>query len=219
MDNRITLTEQELHGIIRESVNRILKEYYDKDFLVGIDSIDNKSISMHIQNMIPSGNRVSVNSPYKAVRQLVLYFSREGAAKHGGRLTKDVVNHIMKDNVLREKIMALTKEDSKILDLIYGKNRLVGKPLMQQVVWHLDEISSLLVEINDLIEKSNVKNYFGHTEALKGSDDGKRIGLSTIMYKAFMGINEIKQQIKNMQAILDKGKDAFSYWTGKTARR
>ena len=38
------------------------------------------------------------------------------------------------------------------------------------------------------------------------------------MYHAFMGIDEIKKQIKKMQDLLDRGRDAFSYKTGKFRR-
>lgn len=191
---------------------------YDKNYLDGIDSIDTRSINYFIKAMIPQGNRVSKNSPYKAIRQLVLYFSPEGAIKHGVRLTKDIVTHIMKDDALKNSVFKITQCDKKILDLIYGKDKLTGKPLMQQIVWNLDEMLSSLTEFNTIVSNSNIKNYFDGTEALNGASDGKRVGLSTIMYHAYMGIDEIKKQIKKMQALLDKGKDAFSYNTGKFRR-
>ena len=161
--------------------------------------------------MIPEGNRVSVNSPYKAIRQLVLYFSPEGAVKHGGRLTKDIVNSILKDDSLRKKVYEISQCDNKIIDTIYGANKLTGRPLMQQIAWNLDTMLEQLTQFNNLFEKSNVKNYFDGTEALNGSADGKRVGLATIMFRAYMGIDEIRKQIKKMQDILDRGRDAMSY--------
>lgn len=219
---RVNLSETYIGNVVRSVINEMFDEAkiaYDKKFLDGIDSIDTRSINYFIQAMIPSGNRVSVNSPYKAIRQLVLYFSPEGAIKHGGRITKDIVKHILKDDGIRNAVNAITKADNKIIDTIYGQNKLTGKPLMQQIIWNLDEILEQLMTLNTLVDKSNIKNYFDGTDALSGSEDGKRVGLSTIMYHAFMGIDEIKKQIKKMQEILDRGRDAFSYNTGKFRRR
>ena len=218
----IKLSEEHIVEMVKGVLNEIFNEAqipYDKNFLDGIDSIDNRSINYFIKAMIPEGNRVSVNSPYKAIRQLVLYFSPEGAMKHGGRLTKDIVNNILKDDGIRKAVRAISLYDRKILDLIYGQKRLTGKPLMQEIVWNLDSILEQLMVLNTAVEKSNIKNYFDGTQALSGSEDGKRVGLSTIMFRAFMGIDEIKKQIKKMQAILDKGKDVFSYGTGKFNRK
>ena len=221
MKRKINLSEERISSIVNSVINEMFDEAkiaYDKNFLDGIDSIDTRSINYFIQAMIPFGNRVSVNSPYKAIRQLVLYFSPEGAVKHGGRLTKDIVNHILKDDSIRAAVNAISKADKKIIDLIYGENKLTGRPLMQQIVWNLDAILEQLMTLNTLVDKSNIKNYFDGTDALSGSEDGKRVGLSTIMYHAFMGIDEIKKQIKKMQDLLDRGRDAFSYNTGKFRR-
>jgi hypothetical protein len=219
---RINLTEERIGSIVRGVINEMFGEAtkiaYNKNLLDGIDSIDARSINYFIRAMIPLGNRVSINSPYKSIRQLVLYFSSDGATKHGGRLTKDIVNYIMKDDDIRNSVNAISQADSKIIDLIYGENKLTGRPLMQQIVWNLDSILEQLMNLNNAVEKSNIKNYFNGTDALSGSQDGKRVGLSTIMYHAFMGIDEIKNQIKKMQELLDKGKDAFSYNTGRFRR-
>ena len=214
MKRKINLSESRISSVIRGVINEMFDEAkiaYDKNFLDGIDKIDSRSINYFIQAMIPNSNRVSVNSPYKAIRQLVLYFSPEGAVKHGNSITKDVVNYIMKDDSIRKTVYAISIADRKIRDLIYGAKKLTGKPLMQEIVWNLDSILEQLIKLNDLVEKSNIKNYFDSTEAINGSADGKRVGLATIMYKAFMGIDEIKRQIKKMQEILDRGNDALSY--------
>ena len=207
-----------VRGVINEMVDEVASIPYDPNMLDGIDSIDVRSINLYIKSMIPSGNRVSVNSPYKAIRQLVLYFSPEGAALHGGRLTKDIVNFMLKNDVFSSKIFSITQQDKKILDLIYGQNKLTGKPLMQQIVWCLDEILNQLTELNTAMESANFRNYFRDTEAMEGSKDGKRVGLATILFKAYMGANEIKKQIKKMEALLDKPGDPFSYNVGKTRR-
>ena len=215
MDKKlIRLTESDFQRLIEESVKTILNEIqipYNKDFLNGLDSIDNRSINAFIQSMIPSGNRVSKNSPYKGIRQLVLYFSPEGAVKHGGVITKDIVNFIMKDDKIRKIVYAISQEDKKIIDLIYGANKTSGRDLMQQIIWHLDGITDQLMELNGLMNNANFKNYFSGTDAMDGSNDGKRVGLSNILFKAYTGADEIKRQNKKMQEILDKPKDAFSY--------
>ena len=214
MNRRVNLSESRISNILRGVINEMIGEAtvaYDPHFLDGIDSIDDRSINYFIKAMIPEGNRVSVNSPYKAIRQLVLYFSPEGAVKHGGRLTKDIVNSILKDDSLRKKVYEISQCDNKIIDTIYGENKLTGRPLMQQIAWNLDTMLEQLTQFNNLFEKSNVKNYFDGTEALNGSADGKRVGLATIMFRAYMGIDEIRKQIKKMQDILDRGRDAMSY--------
>jgi hypothetical protein len=70
---------------------------------------------------------------------------------------------------------------------------------------------SQLGQLNAIMNSENFKNYFGDSEAMIGSKDGKRVGLSTILFHAYMGCDEIKKQIKKMQSILDKGNDALSY--------
>jgi hypothetical protein len=53
---------------------------------------------------------------------------------------------------------------------------------------------------------------------MEGSADGKRVGLAKILMKAYMGTNEIKSQIKKMEALLNKQGDPFSYNTGRFKR-
>ncbi len=218
----MVISEQAISRAIRSVINEMFGEAssipYDPNMLDGIDSIDTRSINLYIQSMIPEGNRVSVNSPYKAIRQLVLYFSDEGAVKHGGRLTKDIVNSMLKNKTLSSIIFAITQEDKKILDIIYGPKKLTGKPLMQQIVWCLDEITAQLGKFNEAMNNSNFRNFFNNTEAMEGSKDGKRIGLVQILMRAYMGANEIKTQMKKMDTLLAKHNDPFSYKTGKFRR-
>ena len=192
------ISEETINRAIKSAINEMLGEVmsipYDSHMLDGIDSIDNRSINLYIKSMIPDNNRGSVNSPYRAIRQLVLYFSPEGAMKHGGRLTKDIVNFMLKNEELSSKIFAITQEDKKIMDLIYGPNKLTGKPLMQQIVWSLDAILEQLKGLNDVMSRADFRNYFSNTEAMEGSADGRRVGLAKILMSAYMGANEIRNQ-------------------------
>ena len=124
------------------------------------------------------------------------------------KLTK---NNELVQNKIRKIVYAISQEDKKIIDLIYGANKTSGRDLMQQIIWHLDGITDQLMELNGLMNSANFKNYFSGTDAMDGSNDGKRVGLSNILFKAYTGADEIKRQIKKMQEILDKPKDAFSY--------
>lgn len=222
MKKRI-ISEQTINRVIKSVINEMFDEIkaipYDKNMLDGIDSIDTRSINLYIKSMIPDNNRGSVNSPYRAIRQLVLYFSSEGAMKHGGRLTKDIVNFMLKNEELSSKIFAITQEDKKIMDLIYGPNKLTGKPLMQQIVWSLDAILEQLKGLNDVMSRADFRNYFSNTEAMEGSADGKRVGLAKILMSAYMGANEIRNQMKKMEKLLNQQNDPFSYNTGKMVRR
>jgi hypothetical protein len=222
MKRHLQLTESYISGVVKGVINEMFGEAasipYDPNMLDGIDSIDARSINLFIKSMIPEGNRVSVNSPYKAIRQLVLYFSGEGASLHGGRLTKDIVGMMLKNRTLSSIIYTITQEDKKIIDLIYGQNKLTGKPLMQQIVWHLDEITAQLGKFNEAMNSANFRYFFSNTEAMEGSADGKRVGLAKILMKAYMGTNEIKSQIKKMEALLNKQGDPFSYNTGRFKR-
>jgi hypothetical protein len=215
--NVIRLTESQLYNVINESVKKILREF-DETLLDGIDSIDARSINMYIKEMIPLGNKVSVKSPYKPIRQLVLYFSPEGASKHGGRLTKDIVNNILKNVEVKKAVDNLTKCDKNIIEYIYGSKKLTGKPLMQRIVWELDGIIEALMKLNEEYKKTNSTNWFGHTEAIRGSEDGRRVGLGDIMFKAVMGATKIKSLISKMQNLLDKPTDPFSYRINRTRR-
>lgn len=212
MDKRIIrLTESDLHNVIMESVSSILNEVFDINLLNDVDSIDVRSINKYIKEMIPLGNRVGKSSPYKPIRQLVLYFSEEGARKHGGRLTKDIVNNMLKNDAIRNAVVELTRADKNIMSYIYGDNKLTGKPLMQRIIWEMDEILKILMKLNQEYEKSGSQNWFGHTEAIKGSDDKKRIGLGEILYNALMGVTKIKELMSKMQKLVDKERDPFSY--------
>jgi hypothetical protein len=68
------------------------------------------------------------------------------------------------------------------------------------------------------MNSANFRNYFSNTEAMEGSADGKRVGLAKILINAYMGTNEIKNQIKKMEALLNKQADPFSYNTGRFRR-
>lgn len=213
----IRLTESDLHSIISESVQRLLREY-DEHLLDGVDSIDVATINMHIKQMIPLGGRVSKNSPYKPIRQLVLYFSEDGAMKHGGRLTKDIVNNILKNEKVRKAVYDLSLRDRKIKGYIYGPNKLSGRPLMQRVVWEMDGILESLMNLNQEYKKTNSAEWFGHTDALMGGYDNRIVGLSGILRSALANATKIKEQIKKMQELLDRPRDPFSYSTRSFGR-
>lgn len=211
---RKIISESIIDRAIKMAINEMLGEVssipYDPNFFDGIEKADVRSINLYIMSMIPEGNRVSPNSPYKSIRQLVLYFSNEGATKHGGRLTKDIVNFMLKNKELSSKIYAITQADKRILNYIYGKNRLSGKPLMQQIVWELDEILEQLGELSNVMNSANFRNYFNNTEAMEGSADGKRVGLAQILMGAYMGANQIKTQMKKMENMLAKQDDPLT---------
>ena len=90
---------------------------------------------------------------------------------------------------------------------------------MQQIVWNLDAILEQLEKLNAAMNSNNYRNYFSNTEAMEGSKDGKRIGLAQILIKAYMGANELKSQIKKMDALLTKQNDPFSYNPGKFKKK
>lgn len=206
----IRLTESDLHDIIRESVN-ILLETFNPNLFDDIESADALSINKFIKEMIPLGNRISPNSPYKPIRQLVLYFSENGARKHGTRLTKDVVNNILKNDAVRNAVNDLTKRNNEVLSYIYGEKKLSGKPLMQRIIWEMDGMLETLMKLHQEYEKSGSQNWFGHTDAIKGRDDKKMKGLGEIMYDALIGVTKIKGLMNKLQQLIDKPKDPFSY--------
>ena len=219
---RKIISEQTISRVVRGVINEMFGEAkslpYDPHRFDGIDSVDANTINMHLRGMIPEGNVVSKNSPYAPIRQLVLFFSDEGARRHGGRAVREIVEFMLRDDVLSSIINAITKCDIKIKDLIYGEKRLTGKPLMQQIVWNLDAILEQLEKLNAAMSSNNYRNYFSNTEAMEGSKDGKRIGLAQILIKAYMGANELKSQIKKMDVLLTKQNDPFSYNPGKFRR-
>ena len=219
---RRIISEQTISRAIRSVINEMFGEAkalpYDPNRFDGVDSVDANTINMHLRGMIPEGNVVSRKSPYAPIRQLVLYFSDEGARKHNGRLVKDIVNFMLKDETLSAIVNAITKCDIKIKSLIYGEKRLTGKPLMQNIIWCLDEILEQLNKLNAAMESNNYRNYFSNTEAMEGSKDGRRIGLAQILMGAYMGANELRNQIKKMDALLTKQNDPFSYNTGRFRR-
>ena len=215
MKRKINLSEAYIGSVVRSVINEMFDEAkslpYDPHRFDGIDSVDASTINMHLRGMIPEGNVVSKKSPYAPIRQLVLFFSDEGARKHGGTNVREIIEFMLKDGTLSRIINSITKCDFKIKDLIYGEKRLTGKPLMQQIVWNLDEMTVQLGKLNDAMNSNNYRSYFSNTEAMEGSKDGKRVGLAPTLMRAFIAINEIKEQIKKMQSILDKGNDALSY--------
>ena len=198
MAKLLKITEADIHRM----VEGVLQEYR-KDYWEGITQTTNREADAFLREMIPYGNRMSKNTPYKPIRQLLNFFSESGASSHENKGTQDIIKYILKDKRIANIIRKISIEDSRIKYKIYHSKTLVGRALMQEVIFSLDEIHDLLIEFNDAMTKANFVNYFQGSEAIDGRANGKFVGLAKITLQAFKGIGELKDITTKMQELLN----------------
>ena len=161
--------------------------------------ISNRDAQALLKELIPEGNKWLKNTPYKAIKQLVLYFSPNGARKHGGAATREIVEFMLKDRAISRVIKEITQLDYKIHFMVYESRELRGRYLVQEVIYQLIGMREALIKFDQALTNSNFTNYFQDSEAVKGSPDGRRIGLQQIAINAFKGIAELTQELEHMQ--------------------
>lgn len=195
----LRITESDICNIVKN----VLKEY-DQHMLDGIDEMDERGFDYVIRELIPQSNRISVNNPYKPIRQLCLFFSENGAMKHGSGTTARIVRMMLDDPKIGPIIGKIQKLDGDIRYLIYKNKMYRGSSLAQMVIYKVDEINSLLFDFNEALSKSNLKGYFSETEAMQGSENGKLVGLAKISIACFKACGTIKKELEKLQKLLDK---------------
>lgn len=184
---------------------------YDPHMLDGIEFIDMASAITYIKSMIPT-SEYSRNSPYVRVRKLVKYFDKEkGVLRHGRGGSALVVKYLNSLDDVRKAIVNLTVKDGELLHLVYEQNVYVGTELIDRVRWKLDEIQTEVHNLIVGIENSECMARFSDKEAIKGSDDGRLVGLSELVANATESLYEINQNIIKLDDIMRKGKDPMEY--------
>lgn len=87
----------------------------------------------------------------------------------------------------------------------------VGTELVDRVRWKLDEIQSEVQNLLVGLNNSECLRLFGDKEAVKGSDDGRLVGLSELIFNASEKAYEMSKNIRLLDDIIKKGKDPMEY--------
>lgn len=184
---------------------------YDEHMLDGIEYLDINSAMSFIKSMIPS-DVYARKSPYMSVRKLVKFFDKEsGVLRHGRGGSADLVRYLYSHDEIRKQIALLTARDSELITLIYEQKMYNGLELVERVVWKLDAIMEAVQTLTAEISHSQCDVLYGKTEAMKGSPDGRLVGLQDIIINAVQKIDEVTKQAKKLDNLLKKGNDPLSY--------
>ena len=184
---------------------------YDPHMLDGIEFIDVKSAVSYIKSMIPN-SEYDRSSPYVPIRKLVKFFDKnKGVLRHGRGGSADLVKYLYKQDDIRKAIASLTLKDGELLNLVYEQKMYVGTELVDRVRWKLDEIQTEVKKLLIGLNNSECLRLFGDKEAVKGSEDGRLVGLSELIFNANEKAYEMSKNIKFLDEIMKNGKDPMEY--------
>ena len=184
---------------------------YDEHMLDGIEYLDMNSAMSFIKSMIPS-DVYARKSPYMPVRKLIKFFDKDsGVLRHGRGGSASLVKYLYTFNDVRKNLAVLTAQDAELLDLIYKQRMYKGLELVERVVWKLDAITATVQTLMVAIAHTNCDTLYGKTEAMKGSSDGRLVGLTDLIINAREKVEEVTKQVKKLDKLLKKGSDPLSY--------
>lgn len=187
---------------------------FNESMLKGIDYIDVKSAMYFIKSIVSSDVKKR-KSPYVAVRALVKFFDKEkGVRRHGRGGSADVVRYLTTYEDTNKAITFLTCKDSELISLIYDTNQtLYDYQLIQKILWKIQEIKDETKKLIDGIGESQCMHLYGNTEAIKGTEDGRLIGLSELVIRAWKSIYDIERIAQKIENLTKKGLDPREYET------
>ena len=122
-----------------------------------------------------------------------------------------MVKYLYKQDDVRKAVASLTLKDGELLNLVYEQKMYVGTELVERVRWKLDEIQSEVQNLLVGLNNSECLRLFGDKEAVKGSDDGRLVGLSELIFNANEKAYEMSKNIKFLDEIMKNGKDPMEY--------
>lgn len=185
---------------------------FNEDTLKDIEYIDPKSAMQFIKSIVSSDVRKR-KSPYVAVRMLVKYFDKDkGVRRHGRGGAADVVRYLTSYDDTNKAITFLTSKDSELISLIYDtKQSLYDYQLVQKILWKIQEIKDETKKLIDGIENSNCMYLYGKTEAIQGTEDGRLIGLSELVIRAWKSIYDITSVVEKIEKLTKKGQNPLEY--------
>ena len=139
------------------------------------------------------------------------FVKNKGVVRHGRGGSADLVNYFYKQDDIRKAIASLTLKDGELLNLVYEQKMYVGTELVDRVRWKLDEIQTEVKKLLIGLNNSECLRLFGDKEAVKGSDDGRLVGLSELIFNANEKAYEMSKNIKFLDEIMKNGKDPMEY--------
>lgn len=237
MKKLIRLTESDLNHIVKNVVSRVisegrLNEKIETEVLNNVEYMDDASVRIYIQQMIPPTNRGMNTAEYKPIRQLVNFFDpKVGIARHGSRQDRLIASYILGDGTflgkkneypIKRQYIALREEDEALKKVIYGtfkketrrgviNTKLQGTDLIEQVSFHIKNILEIVQIMIAKINKSEAMKIFSDTQGIKGAASGKIKGLSKIITDANDNLYTIKGVIEKMEQLSHNGYDPLSY--------
>lgn len=175
---------------------------YDEHLLDDIEFIDAKSALYYLKS-IASSDVKKKKSPYVPVRMLVKFFDKEkGVLRHGKKGSAGLCRFLNSKKETSKPIAMLTAMDTELITLIYDtKSRDVDYELIERILWKIEEIQEEVNKLINEISKSDCWLFYENSEAMQGSDDGRRIGLADIIIRASKSLIEISRVTRKLQKI------------------
>lgn len=185
---------------------------FNESMLKDVDYIDSKSALCFIKSIVSSDVKKR-KSPYVPIRMLVKYFDKDkGVRRHGRGGSSDVIKYLTNFDETRKAIALLTNKDSELISLIYDtKANSVDYQLIEKILWKIQEIQEEVKSLLDGIDNSECMHLFGDTEAINGTEDGRLIGLSELVIRAYKSIYDITKIVEKIEKLTKKGINPMEY--------
>lgn len=184
---------------------------YDKHMLDGLTYVDPRSAIAFMRSAI-SSDVFQRNSPYSIVRKLVKFFDKEeGILRHGRAGSAIIMKAIEADRNVRKAKTYLMVKDSELISLLYEQKIYNGHELVERVSWKLQEIVEQINELYKALSRSGIIERFHEYEGIKGSKDGRQLGLKDLMHRSMLKMSELNDFISRLEHIVSNGKDPLSY--------
>lgn len=213
MGKIIRLTESDLHRIIKESAERVLRETFDASLIDGIDSIDMRTLRKWLMDFF--GDYKSRKTPYYGIKELVHYlYDSEKLGKNGKPIPATykkvqgggrIFRAIQRDTELVYLFSRVKQLDKKLTDIALNC-RGSQTQIVDEVSWNVDEMVNT---INKILKNSNLNDILRHyhDDAAAYSIGGKQRSIGRIMFETAMSLGKVQRYVKKLKDLVDNSED------------
>lgn len=148
----------------------------------------------------------------KVLKSLVSF--KDHSYRMWGTIARDLLK-LKEIEMPFNQVCMYTRELNGILKEIEKLSKANSTDVFQFVCklnWKLDDIKKQLTNLIDGISSSHVMQAFGKHEIIKGSMDGKRLGIKTLSRRSYRSVIEIGNICNELTKIEKEGKNPFEYY-------
>lgn len=151
----------------------------------------------------------SLIKPITVLKSLSAYY--DNAYRQWG----NVANLILQLREIRSSFVFYRVKVSELerliaeIQKIANRNEKAAFQYVEKLSWKLDDIKTELRKLMSGVSKSGICDQLKNHEAINGN--GRRLGLQTLMKKAYKAIESIESAIKRLNQIVDEGVDIMTY--------